>query len=147
MTDAISLPKLHISAGTVRSLCMVLCFVMVLSFTLVLNTEVAFCETTPAETDSSASIDQLSQIGTVVASAIYRLIRSVITPMVIIAFAAAGLQFLLGGNQGTEKAKKIILGACAGLILVVFAPQIGDFLGSQFAAYGGDDLSNFNPLD
>ena len=148
MTIAQPFVNFNINASMVRSLCMVLCFVLVLSFAMVSTAQIGYCtEPTEAPSTNPEGIEALGAIGTTVASAIYQLIRSIITPCVCLAFAAAGLMFLFGGNQGTEKAKKIMLGACAGMILVVFAPVIGQFLGEQFQDQGSGDLSKYNPLD
>lgn len=127
-----------VSAEMVRTLCMALCVVMVLSFTMICNTKVAFCNGDPTQA--------LSELGIKIADLIYIAILSLVTPLVILAFAIAGLQFFFGGNQGTEKAKKWIFGALAGFVLVVFAPQIGQFLGNSFAGYWSGSLSDYNSL-
>ena len=147
MTIAFPNTKFQVSAGMVRTLCMALCVVMVLSFALIGSTEVAFCSEVETPTEPAGDpATALTDIGTAVANVIYKGIRSLVTPLVILAFAIAGLQFFFGGNQGTEKAKKWILGACAGFVLVVFTPVIGQFLALQFQNWGSGDLYEYNPL-
>lgn len=141
MTHAISKTEFHVDSNMIRTLCLFICCAMVLTFALVCNTEVAYCTSTG--TDVGLALEEAI---TNIANEIYKAMRGIITPFVVIAFAAAGFQFLLGGNQGTEKAKKYIFGGAIGLVFVVFAPVFAQQLALWFASYGASDLSSYNPL-
>ena len=121
------------------SLCVCLCLMLFLTAGM----DVAFC----AEDDASAGIDAIEDVVTLAAGKIYQIIRAVIIPIVIVAIAYAGLSFLVGGSRGTETARKYMIGAFIAIILVVFAPIIGNEVGKWFSSYGSDSFNNYNPLD
>lgn len=117
-----------------------MCCVLVLSLCMMGTIGASLCTATTAAADAiETAIEEM-------ANQIYKTMRSIITPLTIIGFAWAGFQFLLGGNQGTEKARKILMGAGIGLALVVFAPLFGQAIATWFAASGTGNLSEYNPL-
>lgn len=128
-----------------QMLTMVMCFVLVMSIFVMGTTGTVLCSNTNANATTQAA-DAIETGITEMANQIYKTMRSIITPLTIIGFAWAGFQFLLGGNQGTEKARKILMGAGIGLALVVFAPLFGQAIATWFASSGTGDLSQYNPL-
>lgn len=120
-----------------------LCFVLILSVCFIGTFGATVCTSTDATTEAAEAIETAIEE---MANQIYQTMRSIITPLTIIGFAWAGFQFLLGGNQGTEKARKILIGAGIGLALVVFAPLFGQAIATWFAASGTGNLSDYNPL-
>lgn len=126
-----------------QMLCMVMCCVLILSVFMLGTASVAMCTGSNATTSAATAIeDGINEM----ANQIYKTMRSIITPITIIGFAWAGFQFLLGGAQGTEKARKILMGSAIGLALVVFAPLFGQAVATWFASSGTGDLSDYNPL-
>ncbi len=121
-----------------------LCCMMLICFlSLAANPAIAFCTEGEGNVDAGAAISQaINQV----AAKIYTTMRQIITPAVIVAFAFAGFQFILGGSQGPEKARKYIIGGLVAMVLVIFAPLFGQAVALWFAAFGGGDLSQFNPL-
>lgn len=149
MTSAITLEK-RSSVNAKQILAAVLCCILIMSVCMMANSTIAYCSnTTGNNTNTNATTAASTAIETAIedmANQIYKTLRSIITPITIIGFAWAGFQFLLGGSQGTEKARKIIMGAGIGLALVVFAPLFGQAIATWFAASGTGNLSNYNPL-
>ena len=130
------------SCNAKQLLTAVLCCILVMSVCLMGNATIAQCNgtaTTQAATAIENAIEEM-------ANQVYKTMRSIITPFTIIGFAWAGFQFLLGGSQGTEKARKILIGSGVGLALVVFAPLFGQAIATWFASSGTGDLSQYNPL-
>lgn len=124
-------------------LCMVLCCIFIMSIVLFSSAAISLC----TEGDATASAANAIEAAiNEMANQIYKTMRSVITPLTIIGFAWAGFQFLLGGSQGTEKARKILIGSAVGLALVVFAPLFGQAIATWFAASGTGNLTDYNPL-
>lgn len=135
------------TAVNIRSVFMVLCCVILIAVAMVGNSQVAYC--TAAADPATGSSDPASAIQTGItqmATQIYTTMRAIITPLTIIAFAFAGFQFLTGGNQGTEKAKKTLMAGGVGLALVIFAPLFGQAIATWFAGSGTGDLGQYNPL-
>lgn len=123
-----------------RILAMFLCVFMLAGFVMMASTTTAYCG------DDDALETDIPNAVTSVMDKIYRIARSVIVPICIVALCFAGFQFILGGNQGAEKARKIALG-CAGAVgIVVFAPLIVKSIANVVSSYGGSDLDSYNPL-
>lgn len=124
-----------------QTLCMVMCCVLIMSVFLLGTASVSLC--TGAASDAASAIQTgINQMAT----EIYKLMRGIITPLTICGFAWAGFSFLLGGSQGTEKARKILIGSAVGLALVAFAPVFGQAVATWFSGTSSGDLSTFNPL-
>lgn len=124
---------------------MVLCCVLLVAVAMVGTSQVAYCTTTPAASTTNPG-DAIQAGITEMATQIYTTMRAIITPLTIIAFAFAGFQFLTGGTQGTEKAKKTLMAGGMGLALVIFAPVFGQAIATWFQAQGGGTLDQYNPL-
>lgn len=134
--------SLNLNEVLLRTIALMLCCVMCCSAFVMSNIHVAFCET-DAEVDAAESIGAAVDD---VTDNIYQTMREVVIPICIVVIAAAGFYFVFGGNQGTEKARKVIIGAAVFLILVVFAPVIGKSLGEMFSSQGSGEWSSYNPL-
>lgn len=137
-----------------RNIAMMLCCVMLCSVCLLGTSSVAFCApTTATQPGATAPAGDLNtaagEIQTAVETmteAIYTTMRKIITPIVIVAFGFAGFNFLLGGPQGTEKARKGVIAAIAGMAIVLFAPLFGKAVATAFMGGANDSWSNYNPL-
>lgn len=117
----------------------VTCCAMLLGMFMFMTVSTAFCSnTTAGDNIQNAVNDGANQIFTVM--------RAIVTPICIILFGFAGFQFLLGGQQGTEKARKTIFAAVLGLALVLLAPLFGQAVATWFANSATGSLDNYNPL-
>ena len=140
MTEAITLRSTN-KKRNLNAILSVICCVLCLSIFMLGTATVAYCDDV---TDEAAAA--ISTAITEMSTKIYQTMRSIITPLTIIAFAFAGFQFLLGGAQGTEKARKTAIGAGIGLAVVIFAPVFGQAVATWFSSNGQGDLSGYNPL-
>ena len=77
---------------------------------------------------------------------IYDIMRAVIVPCCIVALGFAGFQFIFGGNQGAEKARKVVFASGAAIGFVVFAPLVVNTIAGMVKNSGTDDWGNYNPL-
>lgn len=96
-------------------LTMALCCVLFVSVFMLSTTAVAFCA------DVSTGIENAFYK---VTEEVYNIMKTVIVPCCIVALAFAGFQFLMGGNQGAEKARKVVIGCACAIGFVVFAPMV-----------------------
>lgn len=149
MTTTMNIPSLTIDKAACKQILVILlCCIVLTGFVMLCTSGIAFCtggEATPGDATDAAA-DAISNAVNQMATKIYQTMRSIITPIVIVAFGFAGFQFLMGGAQGTEKARKTMIGSCIGLAIVIFAPLFGQAIATWFAASGGGDLSQYNPL-
>lgn len=93
--------------------------------------------------------DDLSSISDAVSNLTnqaYELMRNIIVPCCIVALTYAGFQFLFGGNQGSEKARKVVIGCILALCFVVFAPMIVSTVASMVKSEGTKNWGSYNPL-
>ena len=104
---------------------------------------------TPAMLAKSASsvADTIEGVINLGATEIYGIMRAVVIPVVICFVAYAGLLFLAGGTQGTDKARKVLIGCFASVMFVAFAPIVGQQIGNWVKDSYAGDLSGYNPLD
>lgn len=117
--------------------------------------EVAYCDPTSPTTatggsGSSASTmaDSISGIVTLGASKIYSIFRAILIPIVIVLLGYNGLLLLGGSTQSINNAKKNLILILVGSIFIVFAPVIGQEVGTWLnnsSGYAGD-LNSYNPL-
>lgn len=123
---------------TAISLCMV-CLIITASF-LFLTAETGYCTSIqdPAENIQNAVIDAVNNI--------YRVMQVVATPLCIVFYGYAGLQFFFGGNQGTEKARKVIINTSLGVAFILLAPLFAQAFATWFMGDGEIDVNDFNPL-
>lgn len=77
---------------------------------------------------------------------IYDIMRAVIVPCCIVAFGFAGFQFIFGGNQGAEKARKVVFASGAAIGFVVFAPLVVNTIAGMVENSGTNDWGSYNPL-
>lgn len=121
-----------------RNIAMCLCCVLMLSMFMLGSSVVAYCDDDPGDA-IQAGINAM-------ATQIYTVIRQVAVPITIVIFAVAGVQFLIGGAKGTEKARTTVFAGVGGLCIIIFAPVFGQAVATWFAGIGTGDLSNYNPL-
>lgn len=141
--------KKEIASFLAIALCLCLC----LSVFMLTNLDVAFCEdpTTGGNSGSAASnmANSISGIITLGSSKIYSIFRAILIPILVIILTYNGALLLGGGPQSVEKAKKNMVLAFVGSILIVFAPLIGNEIGkwlNDSSSYSGN-LGDYNPLD
>lgn len=128
----------------IRNLFLILCCVLFVAVVMLGTSGVAYCDEDDPGSEAGTAI---STSVSAMATQIYKTMRAIITPLVIVAFAFAGFQFLLGGKNGTEKARNTLFGAAFGLAIVIFAPLFGQAIATWFAGSGTGDLTEYNPLD
>lgn len=127
---------------TLKTISMMLCFIMVCGIFLFANASIAMCTGGAAEAGTaiqSAVTDMSNQI--------YKVMRAIVIPLVICGLCIAGFQFLIGGTQGAEKARKLVIGCLFAVAFVAFAPLFGQAIGSWVSGSGTGDISGYNPLD
>ncbi len=134
-------PRTHIA---IRVLAFVLCMMMAMSTMMFSTSTVAYCADEAAATETAAnnianSVEQM-------AGWIYQTMRAIATPITIVIFAYAGIQFLVGGSQGTEKARKACFSGIFGLALIAFAPVLGQAVATWLVGSFDGNLGNYNPL-
>lgn len=98
-----------------------------------------------AATAFCASSTILDAVNTVT-DEIYTIARSIVVPICIVALAIAGFQFLIGGNQGAEKARKVVIGCVGAICFVVFAPMIVKTIANAVSTEGSGGVDKYNPL-
>lgn len=120
-------------------LCLCICTVGVMAA----SADVAYCTSATTPADPGDAIQGAVTMG---AQEIYKVMRAIVIPIVILFFGYAGLMFLCGGTKGTEAARKICFGCFAAVAFVTCAPLIGQALGTWFQNTGNGGLDQYNPL-
>lgn len=124
------------------TLCLcVFAFVGMIMFT---NATVAFCEDPEVPDSDIATTIQGAFSG--LTKQIYDIMRAVVIPCCIVALAFAGFQFLVGGNQGAEKARKAVIAVLLTICFVVFAPLVLNTIGNMVKNNGTGEWDKYNPL-
>ena len=114
-----------------------LCIFAFVGIVMMGSATTAFCA------DTSASItDAVNNI----TNNIYKIARAVVVPISIVALAFAGFQFLIGGNQGAEKARKVVIGCVCAIGFVVFAPMVVKTVAGYVSGEGTNNIKDYNPL-
>ncbi len=124
-----------------RMLVYMLCLTLCVSMVMVGSMSVAFCTD-----DVAGAGDAIQGAVSGMTEQIYSVMRAIIIPMCIIALAFAGFQFLVGGTQGAEKARKAVIGVVLAIAFIVFAPLFGKAIGSWVKDEGTGDWDGYNPL-
>lgn len=122
---------------------MVLCALFCFSAAMLGSVDIALCN---QSSDTANAITAISDAVVMMTSNIYGFILSIITPAAICCFAIAGGMFILGGKNGTEKARTLAFSGIIGILVVVFAPLIASEVASWVAPFANSDLSEFNPF-
>lgn len=123
-----------------RAMALTLCICAFVGIVLIGTASVAYCTTTgDAVGTMQGIISGLTDKG-------YQLLRQIIVPCCIVALAAAGFQFIIGGSQGSEKARKTVIAVACALAFVVFAPVVVNLIGGEIATQGQGNISGYNPL-
>ena len=129
---------------------LMMCCVLMMSMFLFLNVDTAYCRGTTGGTTGNAGTtaagDNIQNAVNDGAQEVIRVMRAIVTPICIILIAFAGFQFLIGGQQGTEKARKTLMAAALGIAVVLLAPLFGQALATWFANASSGNLSDYNPL-
>lgn len=130
---------------------LVMCAVLMMSMFLFVNVDTAYCRggnTNSSNNNSgtTAAGDNIQNAVNDGAQEVIRVMRAIVTPICIILIAFAGFQFLIGGQQGTEKARKTLMAAALGIAVVLLAPLFGQALATWFANASSGNLSDYNPL-
>ena len=128
-----------------RLLALCLCVFAFVGIAMLNGTTVAFCEdtTTPSDADVATTIQGAFSGLT---KQIYDIMRAIVIPCCIVALAFAGFQFLVGGNQGAEKARKAVIAVILTVCFVVFAPLALYTIGDMVKSNGTSDWNSYNPL-
>jgi uncharacterized protein YggT (Ycf19 family) len=124
-----------------QMLTLALCVFAFVGVIMVGSTTVAFCDTGVSSTIKSAVSGITEEI--------YNIMKAIIVPFCIVALAFAGFQFLIGGNQGAEKARKVIIAVACALGFIIFAPIVVKAITTIVQsgnANATDDWNSFNPL-
>lgn len=116
---------------------MALCVFVFVGFILVGTANVAHC---------ASAADTIKGIVNNLAGQGYAILRAIIIPCCIVALAAAGFQFIAGGNQGSEKARKTVIAVGCAVAFVVFAPVVVNLIGTAVKDQGSGNINNYNPL-
>jgi hypothetical protein len=121
-------------------LSLAICVFAFVGIVLIGTANVAYCETSTAVSTIKGIVTNLTNSG-------YTLLRQIIVPVCIVALAAAGFQFIVGGTQGSEKARKTVIAVVCALAFVVFAPVVVNLIGGEVANQGNANFNDYNPLD
>ena len=117
-------------------LSLVLCVFAFVAVFMIGTTTTAYCE----------GADTIQQAFSNTTKKIYDVMRAVIIPCCIVALGFAGFNFIAGGNQGGEKARKTVIGVCCAVFFVVFAPVIMNTIGGFVSTDGAGNWDGYNPL-
>lgn len=132
-------------------LALMLCCVMFVGTVMVTSPVVALCadesETPSTEQTGNEDLGDITGAFSLVAGKVYTIMRAIIIPFCICALAFGGFQFLVGGSQGAEKARKVVIGVALAVCFVVFAPVVVNTLGKEISDQGNQGLDQYNPLD
>ena len=116
-----------------------LCVFLFVGMFMLATTTSAFC-------DEAQLGDTIQSAVSGVTDEIYNIMRAVIVPCCIVALGFAGFQFIFGGNQGAEKARKVVFASGAAIAFVVFAPLAVNTIATMVKNAGNDKIDNYNPL-
>lgn len=117
-----------------------LCVFLFVGMFMLATTTSAFCTENPdVGNDIQNAVSQVTE-------KIYDIMRAVIVPCCIVALGFAGFQFIFGGNQGAEKARKVVFASGAAIGFVVFAPMVVNTIAGMVENSGTDNWDNYNPL-
>ena len=120
-----------------------LCVFLFVGMFMLATTTSAFCtsgNTGNVGNDIKTAVSQVTE-------KIYDIMRAVIVPCCIVALGFAGFQFIFGGSQGAEKARKVVFASGAAIGFVVFAPMVVNTIAGMVKNSGTDNWDTYNPLD
>lgn len=122
-------------------LSLVLCCVMFVGVFMLATTATAHCATTSAiSTGIENAFSKITEQA-------YNIMKAIIVPCCIVALAYAGFQFLIGGTQGAEKARKVVIGCACAIGFVIFAPLVVSSITSIIQSGQSEKgWSDYNPL-
>lgn len=126
-------------------LALALCIFTFVGMFMVGTATTAYCAD-PEEEDVGDVADTIQSAFSQMTKKIYDVMRAIIVPCCIVALAFAGFQFLVGGSQGAEKARKVVTGAILAVCFVVFAPLVMNTVGGMVTENGTGDWDDYNPL-
>lgn len=116
-----------------------LCVFLFVGMFMLASTTAAFCDDEDLGNTIQGAVSGVTE-------KIYSIMRAVIVPCCIVALGFAGFQFIFGGNQGAEKARKVVFASGAAIGFVVFAPLVVNTIAGMVKTSGKDDWDNYNPL-
>lgn len=117
-----------------------LCVFLFVGMFMLATTTSAFCAENPdVGNDIQNAVSQVTE-------KIYSIMRSVIVPCCIVALGFAGFQFIFGGSQGAEKARKVVFASGAAIGFVVFAPMVVKTIAKMVSNNGNSAWNEYNVL-
>ena len=122
---------------------MTLCIFAFVGMVMLTTTTAAFCD------DAKDVANTITNAFSKITENVYGIMKAVIVPCCIVALAFAGFQFLIGGQQGAEKARKVIIAVACALAFIIFAPIVVKAITSIVKSGNGQDgasWDDFNPL-
>lgn len=126
---------------------------MLLIFTVfsAASTMLTFCTDPTAPANAATTTTNISNIFismlTDMASQLYITIRGVVIPVIIVCVAYAGICAVTGGSKGVDQCVSILKKCFIAVVIVAFAPLIGQQIGNWVANSGTGDLGQYNPLN
>ena len=124
-----------------RNIPSVLGLMAVLATLAMTTTVLTFCDNDAANI-SNLFVSMLTDM----ASQLYVTIRGVIIPVIIVCVAYAGICAITGGSKGVDQCISILKKCFVAVVIVAFAPLIGQQIGNWVSNSGTGDLGNYNPL-
>ncbi|MBQ7025421.1 MAG: hypothetical protein IJN31_02325 [Peptococcaceae bacterium] len=143
MTKALTLNSGNYTIA-VRTISIMLCCIMCMSLFMLAGTNVAYCEGTA--TEPKDAIDSIVDAFGSFTTKLYTLMRQIAAPISALCFGFAGVMFIIGGKNGPEKARVLIIGGIVGVVLIIAAPLIAREVAGMGVGIGAGDLNNYNPL-
>ena len=118
-----------------------LCVFLFVGMFMLATTTSAFCTNSDVGNDITTAVSDITK-------EIYNIMRAVIVPCCIVALGFAGFQFIFGGSQGAEKARKVVFASGAAIGFVIFAPMVIKTIAKMVSDSGTTDKWNdYNVLD
>lgn len=136
----------------VAVLAAMLCFVLIVSVGMAVNTGMAFATANTATANTATANTNAEQATTTINTAIeglsnqvYKVLKNAIMPVAGLGLAVAGFKLVFGGQRGMDSAWKIALICIAAIAVVFLAPLLIKAFGGWFVD-SSSDMSSVNDL-
>lgn len=126
----------------VAVLAAMLCFVLIVSVGMAVNTGMAFAT---ANTNAEQATTTINTAIEGLSNQVYKVLKNAIMPVAGLGLAVAGFKLVFGGQRGMDSAWKIALICIAAIAVVFLAPLLIKAFGGWFVD-SSSDMSSVNDL-